>query len=192
MAASSKAISSRACRTAPAPGVVRHGRHDTRGNGGLPPLRGQGRQLNAGEVAARQVFERICGPGYQDYYDEFRRVRAVRPRPAAMLGDLTTEQVFNMSKPAAGGGQARGGPASLRLSNSIGSRLRRDSSPATACRFPFVFNNHDNWRDSPVLKGADKAGFRGWPMPCRSRMDRIRLPRRIPITAACRTGRRTT
>lgn len=114
---------------------------------------------NAGEAEVKQVFERICGPGYQDYYDEFRRVRAV-PGAAAMLGDLTTDQVFRMGSLRLAEGQAKGGnPAYV---------YQFDwQSPApgfNSCHcldIPFVFNNRENWRDSPMLKGADEAEFQG-------------------------------
>jgi para-nitrobenzyl esterase len=114
--------------------------------------------IEAGDGAVKQVFERICGPDYQAYYDEFRRMRAV-PSAAAMLGDLTSDQVFRMGSLRLAEGQARAGrPAYV---------YQFDwQSPAgfKACHcldIPFVFNNRDNWRDSPMLQGADEAEFQG-------------------------------
>jgi para-nitrobenzyl esterase len=114
--------------------------------------------IEADEAAVKQVFERICGPDYRGYYDEFRRMRAV-PDAAAVLGDLTSDQVFRMGSLRLAEGQATAGrPAYV---------YQFDwQSPAgfKACHcldIPFVFNNRENWRDSPMLQGADEAEFQG-------------------------------
>jgi para-nitrobenzyl esterase len=115
--------------------------------------------LNADEAAARQVFERICGPKYPDYYEEFRRQRAV-PSLAALLGDLTTDQVFRMGSLRLAEGQAKAGhPAYVYQFD-----WQSPTAGFKSCHcleIPFVFNNRDNWRDSPMLKDADEAEFQG-------------------------------
>jgi para-nitrobenzyl esterase len=114
---------------------------------------------NADEAAVKSVFERLCGARYQDYYNEFRRMHAV-PSSAAMLGDLTTDQVFRMGSLRLAEGQAKAGnPAYV---------YQFDwQSPAPGFKschcleIPFAFNNRANWRDSPMLEGADEAEFQG-------------------------------
>jgi para-nitrobenzyl esterase len=152
---------------------------------------------NADETAVKQVFERICGPVYQDYYEEFRRMRAV-PGAAAMLGDLTTDQVFRMGSLRLAEGQAKAGhPAYV---------YQFDwQSPAAgfkACHcleIPFVFNNRESWRDSPMLQGADEAEFHGiadamhyaWISFARNGdPNHAGLPRWAPYDAAHRTTMR--
>ncbi|WP_427184180.1 carboxylesterase/lipase family protein [Bordetella bronchialis] len=115
--------------------------------------------LNADEAAARQVFERICGPDYPAYYDEFRRLRAV-PSPAAMLGDLTTDQVFRMGSLRLAEGQAKAGRPAYVYQFDWQSPVVGFKS-CHCLDIPFVFNNRDNWRDSPMLQGADEAEFQG-------------------------------
>lgn len=112
----------------------------------------------ADDSAVKQVFEKVCGAGYQAYYDEFRRMRAA-PTAPALLGDLIGEQVFRRGSLRMAEGQAEAGrPAYV---------YQFDwQSPGgfEACHcleIPFVFNNIENWQDSPMLKGADPAVFKG-------------------------------
>lgn len=115
--------------------------------------------LQADEAAARQVFERICGPRHQDYYEEFHRMRAVAT-PAAMLGDLTTDQVFRMGSLRLAEGQARAGRPAYVYQFDWQSPVPGFKS-CHCLEIPFVFNNRDHWRDSPMLEGADEAEFQG-------------------------------
>lgn len=112
----------------------------------------------ADDNAVRGVFQKLCGENHRAYYDEFRRLRAV-PNAAAMLGDLISEQVFRMGSLRMAEGRAKAGrPAYV---------YQFDwQSPAgfEACHcldIPFVFNNPENWTDSPMLKGMDPAEFKG-------------------------------
>jgi para-nitrobenzyl esterase len=152
---------------------------------------------NADEAAVKQVFERLCGPKYQGYYDEFSRVRAV-PSAPAMLGDVTTDQVFRMGSLRLAEGQEQGGnPAYVYQFD------WQSSAPGfKSCHcleIPFVFNNRDNWRDSPMLKGADEAEFQGianamhraWIAFARTgNPNHAGLPRWAPYDAAQRTTMR--
>lgn len=108
--------------------------------------------------AVEAVFEKICGPGYRAYYDEFKRARAA-PTAALLLGDLLTDYVFRMGTLQSAEMLAEHGrPAYV---------YQFDwQSPGgfQACHcleIPFVFHNLQNWRDAPMLKGVDVAEFNG-------------------------------
>ncbi|HEY0296587.1 MAG TPA: carboxylesterase/lipase family protein [Bordetella sp.] len=108
--------------------------------------------------AVKKVFEKLCGPDYEAYYDEFRRLRA-KPTAASMLGDLLTDYVFRIGTLQTAEMLAdHGRPAYV---------YQFDwQSPAgfQACHcleIPFVFHNIENWPDAPMLKGVDPAEFDG-------------------------------
>jgi len=104
------------------------------------------------------VFAAMFKSDHQVYYDEIRSMRASSSN-AALLGDLMSDAMFRIG--------------SLRMAE-----IRADQdhpayvyqfdwqSPAgfEACHcieIPFVFDNFDNWTNSPMLKGGDPEEMKG-------------------------------
>lgn len=107
---------------------------------------------NADAGAIEGVFASMFGSGYQPYYDEIKQTRASGTN-AALLGDLMTDAAFRIG--------------SLRMAEARADQKRPVyvyqfdwQSPAgfESCHcleIPFVFNNFANWKDAPMLKGAE-------------------------------------
>jgi para-nitrobenzyl esterase len=113
---------------------------------------------NAPQAAVEGVFAAVFKTGYQQHYDEIRRMRAAGTN-AALLGDLMSDAMFRIGTLRMAEWRAdQGRPAYL---------FQFDwQSPARfeACHcleIPFVFNNFSNWADSPMLKGANAAETAG-------------------------------
>jgi len=112
----------------------------------------------ASDSATEGAFARIFPCGHQPYYDEFRRMRARRTN-VALLGDLMSDAMFRIGSLQAAEARAdQGRPAYV---------YQFDwQSPAgfEACHcleLPFVFNNFENWKDAPMLRGADPSETSG-------------------------------
>lgn len=104
--------------------------------------------------AVEGVFAAMFPSGHQAYLNEFRNMRA-SPTNAALLGDLMSDAMFRIGSLRMAEWRAeQGHPAFL---------FQFDwQSPAgfESCHcieIPFVFNNLENWTDSPMLKGAKPA-----------------------------------
>jgi para-nitrobenzyl esterase len=105
---------------------------------------------NADSAAIEGVFSSMF-KDHRPYYDEIRRMRAWGAN-AALLGDLMSDAMFRIgSLRMAEARTDQGAPAYV---------YQFDwQSPAgfESCHcieIPFVFNNFENWTDSPMLKGA--------------------------------------
>jgi para-nitrobenzyl esterase len=113
---------------------------------------------NADHAAIEGVFASVFKSGHRPYYDEIARMRAATTN-AALLGDLMTDAMFRIG--------------SLRMAQWRADQGRPTfvyqfdwQSPAgfESCHcleIPFVFNNLEHWRDSPMLKGANPAQTKG-------------------------------
>src|SRR5215472_12108812 len=108
--------------------------------------------------AIEGVFASMFKDGHRPYYDEIARMRASSTN-AALLGDLMSDAMFRVG--------------SLRMAEARADQARPAyvyqfdwQSPAgfESCHcleIPFVFNNFENWTNSPMLKGADAAETEG-------------------------------
>jgi para-nitrobenzyl esterase len=112
----------------------------------------------ADPAAVEAVFASMFKSDWPHHYDEIRRTCASNGN-AALLGELMTQASFlNGSLRMAEWRADQGRPAYV---------YQFDwQSPAgfESCHcleIPFVFNNLANWRDSPMLKGADPHETRG-------------------------------
>lgn len=113
---------------------------------------------NADASAVEGVFASMFKSDHRSYYDEIRRMRALNTN-AALLGDLISDAMFRIG--------------SLRMAEARADQKRPAyvyqfdwQSPAgfESCHcleIPFVFNNFENWTDSPMLKGAKPAETEG-------------------------------
>jgi len=111
----------------------------------------------ADAAAVESVFASMFKSDHRPYYDEIRRMRASNTN-AALLGDLMSDATFRIG--------------SLRMAEARADQRRPAyvyqfdwQSPAgfESCHcleLPFVFNNPENWTDSPMLKGAKPAEIR--------------------------------
>jgi para-nitrobenzyl esterase len=113
---------------------------------------------NADRAAIEGVFASVFKSGHRPHYDEIARMRAATTN-AALLGDLMTDAMFRIGSLRMAQWRAdQGRPAYV---------YQFDwQSPAgfESCHcleIPFVFNNLEHWRDSPMLKGADPAQTKG-------------------------------
>lgn len=113
---------------------------------------------NADAAAVDGVFASLFVSGHQAYYDEIRRMRASNTS-AALLGDLMSDAMFRIgSLRMAEWRSDQGHPAYV---------YQFDwQSPAgfESCHcleIPFVFNNLDQWTESPMLKGAKPTEMKG-------------------------------
>ena len=108
--------------------------------------------------AVEKVFASMFIVGYEQYYDEFRGMRAAKTN-AALLGDLMSDAMFRIGSVRMAEWRAdQGRPVYL---------YQFDwQSPAgfEACHcleIPFVFDNFVHWSDAPMLKGADPEDIKG-------------------------------
>jgi para-nitrobenzyl esterase len=108
--------------------------------------------------AVEGVFSSMFPSGHRRHYDEIRRMRASSSN-AALLGDLMSDAMFRIgSLRMAEARVDQGKPAYV---------YQFDwQSPAgfESCHcleIPFVFNNLENWTDSPMLKGAKPDEIKG-------------------------------
>jgi para-nitrobenzyl esterase len=113
------------------------------------------KEVEAADPAAIEgVFASMFKTCHKAHFDEFRRMRASQDN-AALLGDLMSDAMFRIG--------------SLRMAEWRADQNKPTyvyqfdwQSPAgfQSCHcleIPFVFNNLENWTDSPMLKGAKPA-----------------------------------
>jgi para-nitrobenzyl esterase len=108
--------------------------------------------------AIEGVFASMFKSDHRPYYEEIRRTRASKAN-AALLGDLMSDAMFRIG--------------SLRMAEARADQRRpayvyqfdwqspADFESCHCLELPFVFNNLENWTDSPMLKGAKPAEIGG-------------------------------
>ena len=112
----------------------------------------------ADQAQVEGVFAKVFGSGYQPYYDEIRGMRASHTN-AALLGDLMTDAMFRIgSLRLAEWREQQGHPAYV---YQFDWQSPAGLEFAHCLEIPFVFNNFENWPDSPMLKGANPAETAG-------------------------------
>jgi para-nitrobenzyl esterase len=115
-----------------------------------PAIRG------AGEAQLLDVFQRIFGAGAATYLDAYRERRPAATAQALLTDVITDEQFLIKMLRLADWRAAAGRPAYVYQFD----WQSPSPKPFAACHcleLPFVFGNLEDWRDAPMLDGADPA-----------------------------------
>jgi len=104
--------------------------------------------------AVEGVFAAMFPSGHHAHLNEFRNMRA-SPTNAALLGDLMSDAMFRIGSLRMAEWRATQGHPAFVFQFDWQSPAGFES--CHCIEIPFVFNNLENWTDSPMLKGAKPA-----------------------------------
>jgi para-nitrobenzyl esterase len=112
----------------------------------------------ADSSAVEGVFASMFPSGHRRHYDEIRRMRASSSN-AALLGDLMSDAMFRIGSLRMAEARADHGKPAYVYQFDWQSPAGFES--CHCLEIPFVFNNLENWTDSPMLKGARADEIKG-------------------------------